>query len=217
MPFDPQIYRLASIAREKLCREAARASHDLRLLVAHATMLDELLNELNAPGGLTTEYYGFDLQPQDVPTERAARMKVVGSVDELSEQELEDEESLKQSHNSNSGSSPASLPMLSHDSESDSDSDSASDSASDSDESDDSDDFSIISPSTSPTDTSSSMSSVEEPVESDEADLGLRRSKSAWRLFRGFVPAFKVPQKRTETKSMNDAANDFEQPKLTPV
>ena len=41
-----QTYFLAHSARGKLSREAARADHDLRLLVGHANMLDSLMIDL---------------------------------------------------------------------------------------------------------------------------------------------------------------------------
>ncbi|KAL1967071.1 hypothetical protein VTN77DRAFT_3595 [Rasamsonia byssochlamydoides] len=41
-----QTYYLAHTARSKLSREAARADHDLRLLVGHANLLDSLMLEL---------------------------------------------------------------------------------------------------------------------------------------------------------------------------
>lgn len=41
-----QTYRVASSARSKLGREAARPDHDLRLLVGHANLLDSLMVEL---------------------------------------------------------------------------------------------------------------------------------------------------------------------------
>ncbi|KAJ9302075.1 hypothetical protein DTO271G3_941 [Paecilomyces variotii] len=41
-----QTYYLAHTARSKLTREAARADHDLRLLVGHANLLDSLMLEL---------------------------------------------------------------------------------------------------------------------------------------------------------------------------
>src|SRR5690349_175635 len=41
-----QTYFLAHSARGKLSREAARADHDLRLLVGHANMLDQLMIDL---------------------------------------------------------------------------------------------------------------------------------------------------------------------------
>ena len=212
MPFDSQIYRLASIAREKLCREAARASHDLRVLVAHANILDELLIELNAPGGASMEHYGFDLQPQEVHTERTAHRNMVVHVEELSEYEAEDEKLLKTSTNLILDSSPSALPMLSHDMD-----ETDSDSASDSDESDDSDDFSVISPLTSPTDADRSLSSVDENVEPEEADLGLRRTKSVWRLFGSSTPSSEERTKRNDLKSVNKVSDDFNRMKLSTV
>lgn len=41
-----QTYFLAHSARSKLSREASRADHDLRLLVGHANMLDQLMIDL---------------------------------------------------------------------------------------------------------------------------------------------------------------------------
>lgn len=210
MPFDPQTYRLASIARDKLCREAARASHDLRVLVAHANILDELLIVLNAPGGGFTEYYGFDLQPQEVHTARTPRRNVVVTINESSQHELDDEVSLEHSSHLSSDSASG-LPMLSHDSESDSDS------ASDSDDSDDSDDFSSVITPTSPTGTNASMSLVEEDGEPDEAGLGLHRTKSVWRLFGASSPSSEERQKRKSTKPIDVVTSDIEQLGLSTV
>ena len=185
MPFDAQLYRLASVARDKLCREASRASHDLRILVSHANLLDDLLIELSAPRGETAEHYGFDLVPRPVAkaaTPRRVRPVVVTIV-ESSEDELEDEQDFESSAYQASGSTPLNVPMLDHDA--DSDSDSTSDSASDSDSnSDDGDDFKPVitsnSPPTSPTTSISSTS--EDDVEPDEDELALHRTKSGWRL-----------------------------------
>ena len=47
MSFDFHAYRLAELARQKLIREASRADHNLRCLVLHANLLDNLLMELN--------------------------------------------------------------------------------------------------------------------------------------------------------------------------
>ncbi|KAH8661827.1 hypothetical protein BGZ61DRAFT_593629 [Ilyonectria robusta] len=44
--FITQTYYLAHKARVKLSSEAARADHDLRLLVSHANLLDSLMLEL---------------------------------------------------------------------------------------------------------------------------------------------------------------------------
>lgn len=176
MPFDVQIYRLASIARDKLCREAARDSHNLRCLVAHANLLDELLIELSAPRGGPAEYYGFDLLPRPVPKATATAPRpsrpVVVTVKESSEHELEDEV------HSGSDSSPSSLPMLYHDTDSDSDSGSDSDG-----NSEDGDDFeTAITSNSPPTSPTTSVSATEEDVEPNEDDLALHRTKSGWRL-----------------------------------
>lgn len=176
MPFDAQIYRLASIARDKLCREAAKDSHNLRCLVAHANLLDELLIELSAPRGGPAEYYGFDLLPRPAPkatatTPRPARPIVV-TVQESSEHELDDEA------HSGSDSSSSGLPMLYHDIESDSDSGSDSDS-----NSEDGDDFeTAITSNSPPTSPTATVSATEDDVEPNEDELALHRTKSGWRL-----------------------------------
>ena len=207
MPFDPQVYRLASIARDKLCREAAKASHDLRALVAHANLLDELLVELNAPGGASTDYYGFELLPLEVRTERAAPRPVVVTVKEGGELELDDGEHSRPL----SSDSSQSLPMLTHDLESESDSASDSD---ESDDSDDSDDFDTVITTPSPTDSSSTSLSSVDDEEPDESDLELRRTKSAWRLFSSTSPSSKELQKQKSTTSVDTITNDVERLRL---
>lgn len=41
-------YRMASIARNKLCAAASRPDHDMRVLVSHANLLDNLIFHLNS-------------------------------------------------------------------------------------------------------------------------------------------------------------------------
>jgi hypothetical protein len=180
MPFDAQIYRLASIARDKLCREAARDSHNLRCLVAHANLLDELLIELSAPRGGPAEQYGFDLLPRPVPKATSPRpaRPIVVTIKESSEHELEDEAHLETPRHLGSESTPSTLPMLYHDT--DSDSDSGSDSESNS---EDGDDFeTAITSNSPPTSPTTSVSATEDDVEPNEDELALHRTKSGWRL-----------------------------------
>jgi hypothetical protein len=49
MPYSPEIFKVATIAREKLAREAAQPDHNLHILVSHANLLDLLLIELTRP------------------------------------------------------------------------------------------------------------------------------------------------------------------------
>jgi hypothetical protein len=212
MPFDAQIYRLASIARDKLCREASRASHDLRCLVAHANLLDELLIELSTPRGGPADHYGFDLLPQPVTkatTPRPSRPIVV-TVMESSQHELEDEGHLASSEHIGSHSTPSTLPMLYHDPESESDSGSDSDGSSD-----DSDDFETAitsnSPPTSPT--TSISTTVEDDVEPNEDDLALHRTKSGWRLL-GNYPS-KERSRRKEVTPASTITNGFQRVNLS--
>lgn len=209
MPFDPHVYRLASIARNKLCREAARDSHDLRVLVAHANILDELLIELNAPRGTPTEHNGFDLLPKSAAgraerAERAVRRKVVVTVSEANEHKLEDEAHHEAAAYLNSEPSPSSLPILYHDS------DSESDSGSDSDIGSDDDDFETAITPSSPTNSSNtSMSSVDEETEPDEGELALVRTKSPiWRFFGSTTASSEDQEKRKDLKLIDDVANE---------
>jgi hypothetical protein len=208
MPFDPHVYRLASVARDKLCREAARDSHNLRVLVAHANILDELLIELNAPREGPTEHYGFDLLPKSAAgsAERAVRRKVVVTVTEASQHELEDEAHHEASAHLISNPSSSSVPMLYHDSESESDSGSDSDG----DSGDDEFDETVFTPS-SPTDTSNtSMSSVDEE-EPDEEDLALVRTKSSiWRFFGGTSTPSKEAQKQKDITHIDALTKEFQ-------
>lgn len=212
MPFDAQIYRLASIARDKLCQEASRASHDLRILVAHANLLDELLIELSAPRGGPAEHYGFDLLPQHVAkatTPRPSRPVIV-TVIESSEHELEDEGGFESSRHQTSHSTPSNLPMLYHDVESDSDSGSDSDG-----NSDDGDDFETVITSTSPptSPTASVSATVEGDIEPNEDELALHRTKSGWRLL-GNYPS-KERSRRKDATSISTITNKVQRVNLS--
>jgi hypothetical protein len=211
MPFDPQVYRLASIARDKLCREASKASHDLRVLVAHANILDDLLIELNAPRGGPMEVYGFDLLPQNLAV-ASPRRPVVVTVKALSEHAEGDEEAIASPRHLDSNSSPSSLPMLYHDSESESDS--GSDSDSDSDYGDDL--VATITPPSPPDINSESESAEDEDtVEPDEGDLGLHRTKSGWRLFGSTTTTSEERQKRKSVKHIDAVTTQVQRLKLT--
>lgn len=201
MPFDPRVYRLASIARDKLSREAARASHDLRLLVAHANILDELLIELNTPQYEPTEHYGFDLMPQRTMAPTVHRKAVV-TVKDSSEHELDDAGAFEAPRNLTLDTTSSNLPLLSHDS-SESESDASDSSDSDAESGDD--EFGPVIALTSPTDVSnSSVSSVNGgDVEPDAGDLAFHRTTSGWRLFGSSATRAAKRQKRIEVKPID--------------
>lgn len=206
MPFDPQIYRLASIARDKLCREAARASHDLRVLVAHANILDELLIELNTPKYEAPEHCTFDLVPRST-TAPTVHRGVVVTVKDSFEHQVDDDGAFETPRHLTLDTSPSSLPILSHDSsESESESESDSSDSSDSDADSDDDEFETVITPTSPTDDSNSAvsSADEDDVEPDEGDLALHRTKSGWSLFGSKTTISENRQKRKDVNAVGN-------------
>lgn len=76
-----ETYMLASKARSKLTREASRQDHDLRILVSHANMLDNLMEELSK------QRYNTQHNVEPVSSESA-----LDSIHEYEYQEEEDDE-----------------------------------------------------------------------------------------------------------------------------
>lgn len=83
-----QTYYLAHTARSKLSREAARADHDLRLLVGHANMLDSLMLELANAEKEQERWFN-----QTVRNARYERPRHIQWADTVPEEEEDEEDS----------------------------------------------------------------------------------------------------------------------------
>jgi len=179
MSFNFELYRLAEIARQKLLHHASQADHDLRSLVLHANLLDNLLLELNDENPSST------MTDRDtLPTLAAYHARLHGStepvilISEMNENARDDEDNVEQQHTfENIRSSAGSPPMLYHDFDSEPES-------SDDSDSDQDDDLEVEAVPTSPT---SSMSEDERAhlklaEKGNALGLGLHRTVSNWRL-----------------------------------
>ena len=83
-----QTYRVASIARGKLGREAARGDHDLRLLVGHANLLDCLMVELANAEKEQEAWFNDNLRKADKSPEAAKHIQWFDSIVEENEDDL---------------------------------------------------------------------------------------------------------------------------------
>ncbi|GAB7339341.1 hypothetical protein MBLNU457_5987t2 [Dothideomycetes sp. NU457] len=86
-----QTYRIASTARSKLGREAARGDHDLRLLVGHANLLDTLMVELADAEREQESWFNENLRAQAKP-EGPKHVQWFDSILEEHEDDLSDSE-----------------------------------------------------------------------------------------------------------------------------
>ena len=85
-----QTYFVASQARTKLGREAARADHNLRLLVGHANLLDSLMLELADAEHEQEAWFNETVRNADKDTKRS-HIQWVDTIDEEDEdEELDD-------------------------------------------------------------------------------------------------------------------------------
>jgi len=87
-----QTYRIASTARSKLGREAARGDHDLRLLVGHANLLDTLMVELADAEREQESWFNEHLRAQAKP-EGPKHVQWFDSILEEHEDDLSDSDS----------------------------------------------------------------------------------------------------------------------------
>ncbi|KAH9834330.1 Protein Ecm13-like [Teratosphaeria destructans] len=83
-----QTYYVASTARSKLGREASKADHNLRLLVGHANMLDQLMAEL-ADAEMEQEAW-FNLSVKKA--NKSEELQHIQWIDTVQEEEMEVDE-----------------------------------------------------------------------------------------------------------------------------
>lgn len=121
MSYKFEIYQLASLARQKLGHLASKTDHDLRCLVLHANLLDNLLLELSedyeksrAPDKESLAIYHANLHRSSEPVIQVKEMNedADSGDDESSEDELAQD----------FPTTRYSPPMLSHDTDTDSES-----------------------------------------------------------------------------------------------
>lgn len=86
-----QTYYLAHTARSKLAKEAARADHDLRLLVGHANMLDSLM--LDLANAEREQEQWFNNTVRNATKKSAAQPSHIRWADSIEEESMEDDSS----------------------------------------------------------------------------------------------------------------------------
>lgn len=85
-----QTYFLAHSARGKLSKEAARADHDLRLLVGHANMLDSLMLDLANAEQEQERWFNKTVSgTQDEEEEEVAQVETIQEEPETDDEETE--------------------------------------------------------------------------------------------------------------------------------
>jgi hypothetical protein len=84
-----QTYYVASTARSKLGREANKADHNLRLLVGHANMLDQLMAELADAEREQEAWFNQSVKKASKPEEP----KHIQWIDTIEEDPMEDDDS----------------------------------------------------------------------------------------------------------------------------
>ncbi|CRG91235.1 hypothetical protein PISL3812_08283 [Talaromyces islandicus] len=90
-----QTYYLAHSARSKLSREAARADHDLRLLVGHANLLDSLMLDLANAEKEQERWFNSTVRNASKPVKPAAQhIRWADTVEEESIEEYDDDSDL---------------------------------------------------------------------------------------------------------------------------
>ena len=87
-----QTYRVASSARSKLGREAARPDHNLRLLVGHANLLDTLMIELADAEREQESWFNETVRKAGKP-EAPRHIQWIDSISEEDEEEESDSDS----------------------------------------------------------------------------------------------------------------------------
>lgn len=89
-----QTYYLAHSARSKLSREAARADHDLRLLVGHANLLDSLMLDLANAEKEQERWFNSTVRNASKPVKPAAQhIRWADTVEEESVEDYEEDDS----------------------------------------------------------------------------------------------------------------------------
>lgn len=89
-----QTYYLAHSARSKLSREAARADHDLRLLVGHANLLDSLMLDLANAEKEQERWFNSTVRNASKPVKPVAQhIRWADTVEEESIEDYDEEDS----------------------------------------------------------------------------------------------------------------------------
>ena len=86
-----QTYYLAHTARAKLSKEAARADHDLRLLVGHANLLDGLMLDLAEAEREQESWFHQTVKGASKASEEPKHIQWADSLPDVSEEEDDDE------------------------------------------------------------------------------------------------------------------------------
>jgi hypothetical protein len=84
-----QTYFLAHSARGKLSKEAARADHDLRLLVGHANMLDSLMLDLANAEQEQERWFNKTVSGTEEEEEEVAHIETIQEEPEVEEAEVD--------------------------------------------------------------------------------------------------------------------------------
>ena len=85
-----QTYFVASQARTKLGHEAARADHNLRLLVGHANLLDSLMLELADAEHEQEAWFNETVRTADKEASKRSHIQWVDTINEEDEEEQDD-------------------------------------------------------------------------------------------------------------------------------
>ncbi|KAL9092607.1 MAG: hypothetical protein Q9165_004411 [Trypethelium subeluteriae] len=88
-----QTYFVASQARTKLGREAARPDHNLRLLVGHANLLDSLMLELADAEQEQEAWFNETVRTADKETSKRSHIQWIDTISEDEDEEQEDDAS----------------------------------------------------------------------------------------------------------------------------
>ena len=86
-----QTYFVASQARTKLGREAARADHNLRLLVGHANLLDSLMLELADAEQEQEAWFNETVRKADKETSKRSHIQWIDTITEEEDEEEQDD------------------------------------------------------------------------------------------------------------------------------
>lgn len=86
-----QTYYLAHTARGKLSKEAARADHDLRLLVGHANLLDGLMLDLAKAEQEQENWFNQTVKSNTTASEESKHIQWADTIPEEVEEAVEDE------------------------------------------------------------------------------------------------------------------------------
>jgi hypothetical protein len=178
-----EAYRLAGMARQKLLYHASQTDHDLRSLVLHANLLDNLLIELNGESD-TEDVTDRDTLPTLIAYHSNLHRNVqpVILVKKTNANASSDEEDSEDEDSQSSITRKSTPPMLSHDPDTDPDTDSESEYSDSETDQDSSNDFEVHAEPISPTASASSTETQQMKVENENERLSLHRTYPSWRF-----------------------------------